>query len=520
MKLLYTRWMREMDAHAIDPLGIPSLVLMENASRGAARWFAEVFPLSGFEHVVVMAGSGNNGGDGMAIARILSGWGYTAEVCLMADPADLNPDPALQYRILRGLDIPVHHLPGEVDLRSILQPRPEEPAFLVDALLGTGITRPVSKGLLATAIQAMNESPLPVAAVDIPSGMSEDFPPGNGFCVRACCTATFHAPKVAHFHPDGNEFCGSLRVVDIGIPPEVEDSVNCHLEFISMSDVRPMLIPRQSASHKGDFGHVLSIAGSREKPGAGILSAYAALRAGAGLSTLALPSDVLISPAMRYPEVMSFAWTGAREILNRLDSFDCVVAGPGLGTGDSIAALIRELIPAVNVPLILDADALNVLDGDLSPLKNATGPVIITPHLGEFRGLTGWSAEEILKDRYEAARRVSREYGIFVVLKGHHTIVASPDGGVRINTTGNPGMATAGSGDVLTGMIAAMIAQHSRSHALDKVVSAAVFLHGFAGDLALRLKGEAGLTAGDLVEAIPAAMCEAYDDPGPFTFQR
>ncbi|HDP95382.1 MAG TPA: NAD(P)H-hydrate dehydratase [Candidatus Aminicenantes bacterium] len=519
MKLLTAQWMREIDSRAIEKIGIPSLVLMENASRGAARWFRECFPAARFSHAVVLAGRGNNGGDGMAVARILADWNVSTVVCLMAEPTALRADSARQYALMTSLGIPVHILPGKEALSRLFAQMPRERTFIVDALLGIGIDRPVIEGPLAQAIQAINASGLPVAAVDVPSGLCESVLPGKGLCVHAACTATFHALKVAHLYPDGNSQCGRIRVVDIGIPTMAEAGVGDSLMITTPELAYPLAAPRTPGAHKKDFGHVLSIAGSVDKPGAGFLCAYAALRGGAGLSTLALPQNSP-SAALRNPEIMTLYWRQADDLAAVLQGFDAIAVGPGLGVDNPIPEMLNRLLSVSKVPLILDADALNALAGNLPRLRDASAPVVITPHPGEFSRLTGWPAEKILADRWRAARAVAMENKIVVVLKGHHTVVASPQGRVWVNATGNPGMATAGSGDVLTGFIAAQVAR-ARSHCpLDEICAAAVYLHGKAGDLAAARMGEIGMTAGDLLDELPAAIKGIHDDPGPFTIER
>lgn len=519
MKLLTSQWMREIDTRAIEEVGIPSLVLMENAARGAARWFRECFPPDCFSHALVLAGSGNNGGDGMAVARILTDWGMSVSVCLMADPARLSSDSGRQLAILTRMGVAVHVSPNEASLKKLCESLPRGNSFLVDALLGIGIDRPVTAGPIAGAIRTINASGLPVAAVDVPSGLSEKFLPQTGLCVRAACTATFHALKRAHLFPDGNDCCGDIRVLDIGIPAMAEEGVADFVRLITPELAFPMAAPRPVAAHKNHFGHVLSIAGSTEKPGAGYLCAYAALRGGAGLSTLALPGNSLPA-AVYHPEVMSVYWHEVDEVFKNLSRFHAIAAGPGLGVEARVKELVDRLLLEAKVPLVLDADALNVLAGDAGRLKNASVPLVITPHPGEFSRLTGWSAERILADRVEAAREFAREYNLVVVLKGHHSVVASPQGRVWLNATGNPGMATAGSGDVLTGFLTARVAQMKDHHALDEVCAAVVYLHGRAGDLAAKSRGETGMTAGDLLNELPAAIQTIHEDPGPFGIVR
>lgn len=517
MKVLLNSWMRAIDRAASAERNIPALALMENAAAACCEFFAAAFPRDRYPSCRVLAGKGNNGGDGLAIARLLRERGYDARALLLARPADLGPEPRTNFDRL----VQAGAAPGLADtaaaLGEALAACDPGKTFVVDAVFGTGLEKPVKTGFFAEAFAALNRSGLPVAAVDIPSGLGEGFAPDAGVHVRAVVTAALHALKWAHLNPDGSPDCGSIRVLDIGIPRDLEDGDEYFIRLTGPGDFAPLLAPRPRAAHKGDFGHALVVAGSLEKPGAGILASYAALRSGAGLCTAAVPPQNRDLAVLAHPEVMTLPYAKPGEIAARLGGFSAVLAGPGLGespaTLDTVAMLLRE----TEAPLVLDADALNVLAGHENLLHSrGLGPLVLTPHAGEFARLCGRSAAAVQRDRLNLAREFAMRLGCFLVLKGHHTLSVSPQGRVWVNQTGNPGMATAGSGDVLGGMIAGLAAQHFPGHALDVILAAAVFLHGYAGDLAAAEVGETALTAGDLLRFLPASLLRAHGFRSPF----
>ena len=517
MKVLLNSWMREIDRVAIDQRGIPALTLMENAAVACCDYFSEVFPCHRYPAGLVLAGKGNNGGDGLAIARLLLARGYDVRVLLLAQPNDLGLEARTNYDRLLEAGV----VPGLVSSVAVLKKTLESCAagetFLVDALFGTGLSRPVSSGIFAEAFKEVNRASMPVAAVDIPSGLGENFAPDAGVHIRAQVTAALHALKWTHLNPDGSPDCGCIRVVDIGIPHELEAGDPYFMRMTEPVDFAGLLAPRPRSAHKGEFGHALVVAGSTEKPGAGILASFAVLRAGAGLCTVAVPPQNRDLSVLAHPEVMTLPFRNPKEVSARLDEFSCVLAGPGLGENPDTRRLVDMLLQKVRAPLVLDADAINVFDGQ-APLLSGRGQrlLVLTPHPGEFARLIGKSVPDVQRDRLNLARAFAMEQGIYLVLKGHHTLTVSPQGQVWINQTGNPGMATAGSGDVLGGMIASLIAQHYRQHAMEIILAAAVFLHGYAGDLAVREVGETGLTAGDIIRFIPASILKIDGFHSPF----
>ncbi len=437
--------------------------------------------------------------------------------CFWPGPASSAPRPRPNYdRLLEAGSLP-DPVPSAAHLKKLLAACDAGETFLVDAVFGTGLDKPVTTGLFAEAFDAVNRSGIPVAAVDIPSGLGEGFSPDAGVHIRARITAAIHALKWVHLNPDGNPDCGRIRIVDIGIPRDLEDKDEYYIRLVEPVDLRPLLTRRRRAAHKGEFGHALVVAGSAEKPGAGILASYAVLKSGAGLCTAAVPPQNRDLSVLAHPEVMTLPFKKPEDISDRLDDFSCVLAGPGLGETPDTLRIVAMLLQKTRSPLVLDADALNVLSSQTELMKNRSQrPLVLTPHPGEFARLCGKTVADIQRDRLCLSRDFALKHGVYLVLKGHHTLTVSPQGRVWVNQTGNPGMATAGSGDVLGGMIAGLIAQFYPKHAMELILAAAVFLHGYAGDLAAREMGEAGLTAGDITSFIPKSLLKANGFHSPF----
>ena len=529
MKILYSQWMQELDAETINGIGIPSIVLMENASQGAADFFAAQFPLyprGGYKHVIVFAGKGNNGGDGLAAGRILARKGYRVEFLLLANPDTLNTDPRINFTILKNLGLKYTVIDNENQLAIItglLERYHPGDTFIIDALFGTGLDKPIRPGLYARVIRIITDSPFKVAAIDIPSGLSDAFLPEEGIHITADATAAIQCLKTAHLHPDGNKYCGNLQIIDIGIPDHLVANDKYYIHLTEPAHFKELLRQREVDAHKGTFGHSLTICGSIEKPGAGILSSFAVLKCGAGLCTAAVCFENRTLPASVHPELMTLVYKKNTDLLARLDEFNAILIGPGLGNNDNTADIVSLMIEHARVPLVMDADALNVLAGKQEKLlKKHQQPIILTPHPGEFSRLTGRSGTEIKKDRIGLSRKFAVEFNVYLVLKGHHTLIATPQGHVYVNPTGNAGMATAGSGDVLSGMITGLLSQGLKQHPgeLENILQAAVFIHGYAGDLAVKHTGEISLTATDIERYIPNAIRSIDDYQTSFPFAR
>ncbi|MCP5054630.1 MAG: NAD(P)H-hydrate dehydratase [bacterium] len=532
MKLLYAQWMQELDAQTINGIGIPSIVLMENASRGAADFFAEVFPLPRYKNVIVVAGKGNNGGDGFAAGRILFQKGYHTEFILLSNPGKLNPDPKINFDILNQLNLHVTIVENEKELHKmtdIFSRYDPSRTFVMDALFGTGLNNPVKPGFYSSAIDRINSAGFKVAAIDIPSGLSDQFFPEEAVHINADVTATFQSLKTAHLHPDGNKSCGEIRVIDIGIPHHLVEQEKYYIRMIEPRAFSRLLGERTVDAHKGSYGHILTVCGSIEKPGAGILSSYSVLKSGAGLCTAAVSVENRTVAITAHPELMTLVYKNGQDLLKRLPQFNAVLVGPGLGDNPQTTEFVSLMLEKADTPLVLDADALNALhreDRKTLLKRKRHYPVVITPHPGEFSRLTGLPVPEIRKNRIRLSRDFASEFNVYVVLKGHHTLIATPGGRVFVNQTGNPGMATAGSGDVLGGMITGMVSRFTRKGTppaetlMETILQAAVFIHGYAGDLAASEVGEISLTAGDIIDYIPRALGQFNDYQSPFQFSR
>jgi ADP-dependent NAD(P)H-hydrate dehydratase / NAD(P)H-hydrate epimerase len=498
--------MRAIDRATSERYGVPSLTLMENA--GAAVADDVVAHYSGAQRIVVFCGKGNNGGDGFVAARRLHDRGKQVQVILLADPGDLHGDAAAMFGRLPVTPVPVRsseELNSE-RLRDLLRAD-----LYVDAVLGTGFKPPVG-GLYADAISIMNASQFPVIAVDIPSGTDADaMDAQTGTIARADAIITFTAPRPAHVF--GSLTAGPTIVAEIGSPGEAIVSA-LQLNVITARDIAPLIGPRPNDSNKGNYGHVLVVGGSLGKAGAAAMTGIAALLTGAGLSTVATAKSVLGTVAGFHPEVMTEplaetdAGTISSEALERIEELakgkSVIAIGPGISRDAQTADLVRKLIAKLQTPIVLDADGLNAFEGRAAELKGNGRTLVITPHPGEMARLASCSIADVQKDRLGVARRFAREHEVIVVLKGHRTLVVQPDGEAWVNTTGNPGMATGGTGDVLTGMTAGMIAQHPKN--AFAAVLAAVSLHGLAGDVIRESVGEHSLVATDLLRGLPEAF--------------
>jgi len=513
MRVLNSAQMREADRRTIEEIGIPSVVLMENAGRQVVSAIEATFEDLGERHVAILCGRGNNGGDGFVVARTLAQRGIEVAVFLFGAVAEVRGDARTNLEILGHLGLTVVEIADgqawELHFSEI-----SSCDLIVDALFGTGLKTPL-QGMLETVVADVNGSGIPVVAVDLPSGMSADTPDLAGDSIEATLTITLAAPKLPLVLPPAELQAGDIVIADIGIPDAVIESVDGpRIELLTRARMRPLIEPRPADSHKGDYGHVLVIAGSQGRSGAAHLAGMAALRSGAGLVTIATPSWAQAVLAAMAPEYMTDALATADDggiapsevdrVLER--SHDVIAIGPGLGTAPSTVQFVYALAERAAVPLVLDADALNAFVSDPDRLAGVEGrDVIITPHPGEFARIVGVATADIQANRLEQARNFAANHRLYLVLKGHRTLVATPDERVFINTTGNPGMATGGMGDVLTGMIAGWLAQLLDAEAACKL---GVFLHGTAGDLAEAAEGEIALTASDLLAHLGDAVLE------------
>ncbi|HEV3511437.1 MAG TPA: NAD(P)H-hydrate dehydratase [Candidatus Sulfotelmatobacter sp.] len=508
MKIVSAAEMREIDRATSERFGVPSLTLMENAGGAVAEFVLAHHGAT--REIVVFCGKGNNGGDGFVAARRLHEAGKAVQVILLADPKDLRGDAASMYARLPMAAIVVES--GE-ELKARVRLLPPADVYL-DAVLGTGFKPPVT-GLYAEAIEIMNERGVPVIAVDIPSGADADaMAPQPGLIARADSIVTFTAPRPAHVFSLLAQ--RSTCVAGIGSPEEAIAS-SLHLNVITAHDFAPLIAPRRADSNKGLYGHVLVVGGSLGKAGAAAMAGISALRAGAGLSTVATPKSVLATVAGFHPELMTeplpeteagtIATSAGVRIEELLKSMTVLAIGPGISRDPHTATLVRSLVANHKIPMVVDADGLNAFQGHARELNGRDRTLVITPHPGEMARLEGCSTADVQKDRLGVARSFAREHALMVVLKGHRTLVVTPDGEVWVNTTGNPGMSTGGTGDILTGVVAAMIAQNPNN--VLPGVCAAVHLHGLAADLMLENVGEHSMIATDLLRGLPQAFTSA-----------
>jgi hydroxyethylthiazole kinase-like uncharacterized protein yjeF len=521
MKVVTAEEMRTIDRKTIEEYGIPGPVLMERAGESVAGKIRELFDK---QKVVVIAGGGNNGGDGIVAARELFNHGWHVELLLFSKEERMSPDNRAQYRIAKRLGVPM-------EFRTRLSSKDLHAAIAVDALFGTGLSKPVTSPY-SDAITFLNRSALTVVAVDIPSGISSDTAQVMGDAVRADYTVTFGLPKAGHLLHPGAEYTWKLFIEDIGFPAELLSSDLLMVDAVERRYAASLIPERPVHSHKGDYGHVLVVAGSRGKTGAPSMAARACLRSGAGMVTLGVPetlTDVFLSKVVEemvlpLPDAGGgiFSERAYDKIVEFLDGrADVLAMGPGITTDSSVIKLVEKLVTGVTVPMVLDADALNALSGRKDILKKAKAPIVLTPHTGEMArllrppekeavpGLTDKGLlSDITRDRMTVARTFAKETGACVVLKGAPTIVAEPEGRTFINTTGNAGMATAGSGDVLTGIIAAFLGQ-----GLGPAEAAVLgtYMHGLAGDCAAAGKGMHSMIAGDITDNMPAAFAALGD---------
>lgn len=513
MRVLNTQQMREADRQAIEAVGLPSAVLMENAGRQVVAAMESAFDALATMRVAVVCGRGNNGGDGFVVARVLLDRGVAARAVLIGSSSSLKGDARANFDALRALGVDVLEVADagawELHGADVL-----DTDLIVDALVGTGLRSPLS-GLTQTVVEDINAAAAPVVAIDLPTGLSADTPDLIGPAVSATLTVTLGAPKLPLVLPPGEQVSGTLVVADIGIPAAVIREVEGPWVELLTKDAMRALVPiRAQQSHKGDYGHALIVAGSPGKTGAGVLAARAALRSGAGLVTLATPASCVPLVAPHGPEFMTLALPedadgcvspSAAEIVLDFDA-DVLAIGPGLGRTEGVRRFVRALVEQTGAPLVLDADAVMAFAGEADRLIAPDGvDLILTPHPGEMAALVGLSAEDVQANRLAVARDFATTHRAHVILKGHRTLVAAADGQTYINLTGNPGMATAGSGDVLTGAVAAWLGQLMDAEAACRL---AVYLHGLAGDLAEADEGQVALLAGDIVARLGDAVLE------------
>ncbi|MFH1873709.1 MAG: NAD(P)H-hydrate dehydratase [Pseudomonadota bacterium] len=500
---------READHKTIQEYNIPSLTLMERAGQGLADFIAEKFsPNRG--SIGILVGRGNNGGDGLVAARHLLAKNYDVAVFLLAPVHDLSPDAQANWEQLFVLKPNFYEIESVADLNNYY-PHLAGCACLVDAIFGTGLSKEI-KTPFREVIEFVNSLGRPIIACDLPSGLSADTGLPLGSAIKAKWTVTFGLPKIGLYLGQGSFYAGKVEIIDIGFPKQVIDSLDTKFHLLDCENFPVFFKERDINSHKGNFGHVLVLAGAENKLGAGYLASMASLRSGCGLVTYALPENSFNKFDARFPEIMPVGLPdrdrghlhpgGLEKALEISQDKTVIALGPALGTHPETKSFILDFIKRVRKPLVIDADGLNILAENLAVIDHRLEPTVLTPHPGEMARLVG--SEKVKEEnRVPLALNLAAKHKCYVVLKGHNTVIATPEEEIFINQTGNPGMATAGMGDVLTGIIASLLAQGLPT---TEAVLAGVYFHGLAGDIAVKQVGERGLVASDLIKALPEAM--------------
>lgn len=508
MRILTGAEMAAVDRAAQRNAKIPSLLLMERAAEGVVELLYS--SVAGARRIAVLCGPGNNGGDGLAAARLVAARGGSPEIFLLARAGSLRGDALLNLRQAHAAGIETTELAARSGWARFLRSLDAADA-VVDALFGTGLSRPLT-GLARRTVEAANASGRPVIAVDVPSGLSGDSGRVPGPAMRARATAAIAALKHCHVLFPARERCGEIAVVDIGIPDALLEASRHRFALIDREAVAPLFPPRPEDSHKNAFGHVAIVAGSRGKAGAALLCARAALRAGAGLVTIACPESLEPRFTAALPEAMTLplpeergALSGSARapVLQLLERCDAAAVGPGLGTGAGAGTVVAAIVRDGNVPILFDADALNLCSGRPAVFRRRPASTILTPHAGEAGRLLSHSSRDVQSSRVESVRELARRSGAVVVLKGAGTLTGDRDGHVWYNPTGSPALATAGSGDVLSGVGAAFLAAGLAAE--DAAVSAA-FVHGLAGESVAASFGDRGGLASEIAEAVPRVL--------------
>ncbi len=511
MKVVTAEIMQRLDRRTIEETGIPGMVLMENAGRGAVREILKSYPAILKGKVAVIAGKGNNGGDGFVIARYLMNRGADVKIFLLTARGEVKGDAKLNLDIVLKMKTSVTEI-KDLDMWKAQVEELKGCDLIVDAIFGTGLKSEV-KGLAREVIADLNLLEIPKAAVDLPSGLDANTGEVLGECVKSDLTVTFALPKRGLLVHPGSDYTGRLKVIDISIPSYLIEEEAIADQVLCFENLSRSIIKRDPNAHKGSYGHVLVIAGSKGKTGAAALACQAAARVGAGLVTLGIPESLNDIMEKKLTEVMTEPLAEAELGFLGVDSFDTIerlmegknvlALGPGISTREDTVKLVHKIVEKSTIPLVVDADGINGLALNLKLLKRTKIPVVLTPHPGEMARLTGGSSKEVQQDRVTVARNFAQEYGCYLVLKGARSLIAEPDGKVSVNLTGNAGMASGGMGDVLTGMIPGFISQ---GYDIPTSAKLAVFMHGLLGDLVAVEKGPVGLIAGDLIHEIPRML--------------
>jgi ADP-dependent NAD(P)H-hydrate dehydratase / NAD(P)H-hydrate epimerase len=520
MKVTTAIEMQAIDRYTIDEIGIPGIVLMENAGQGVVDTVMEHFQAT--RKISILCGTGNNGGDGFVVARLLTNLGRKVNTYVIGDSKRISGDAKINFDIILKMGIKIVEIKEVKDLAE-LRIKLAHSHLIVDALFGTGLSSAI-RGINVDVIEIVNELQIPVVSIDLPSGLCADHGRILGSVIKADFTVTFGFPKICHFLYPSKNYVGELVIVDISIPRNLKLIKDINVEYASSDiDFHLFIQPRAKESHKGTYGHILVVGGSPGMTGAPIMTSQSALRTGAGLITCAVPKslnhifETQSIEAMSLPLLETEEKTISIKNLDEIKSFidrrkiNALAVGPGISTQEETCSFIKEMIRQIDIPMVIDADALNAISmqENLDFLKDNSSIRILTPHPGEMARLIKKNVNEILNDPIEIAKDFVERYGVILILKCTPTIILSPDGRVYINSTGNPGMASGGSGDVLTGIVAALVCQ------MEDPVKASilgVYLHGLSADLAVEEIGEISLVASDIIDYIPDAINEIFPD--------
>jgi NAD(P)H-hydrate epimerase len=516
MKLATAQDMRKIEELTVQEHSLTITRLMEKAGGAVAKVLEETYSPLSKKAFGVLCGKGNNGGDGLVIAKLLKQKKASVVIVLASEADELSPEAKKQYQKAKAAKVPVLKITGGENIKAV-QAALEECDLIVDGLLGTGLSRPV-EGLYRDLFRLVKKLKKPVIAIDIPSGLSADSGSPMGDVLPAQMTVTFGLPKFGFYTPLGSSFTGTLKVVNIGFPEALLNASFIHQELSNLSMVQKSLPPYDENTHKGTRGRVLVIAGARGLTGAATLSAYGAQRIGAGLVTVACAEslnailEIKLTEAMTAPvpeiEGGFLSPKAIGRILDLAVNVNSVVLGPGIGRNRETGQLVKDLIMKLTMPMVVDADALYLMGGHLDHFKTAQAPIIITPHPGEAAWLLKTTITAVEQNRLKVAKQLAQDYNMVVVLKGRFTVIANPQGEVRVNPTGNRGLATGGTGDVLSGIIGGLLAQRLP---VFEAATVGVYLHGLAGEEASRKFGPDGLLAGDLLPLLPGLLRHARE---------
>ncbi len=519
MKIATAKEMKEIDRRTIEEVGIPGVVLMENAGLRVIEALENNFENLEDYRIAIFCGKGNNGGDGFVVARHLINRGCDIRVFLVGEMDKLKGDAKINANILANMDFIIEEIKSEDDLKNI-ETELLDYHIIIDALFGTGLSKPVS-GIYEKVIEIINNSNAFIVAIDIPSGLYADSGTIPGPCIMADLTVTFGLPKICHFTYPAAKYVGEVIIGDISIPNKIIEEMNINLELLDEFCLSPLIIPREKDAHKGKFGHLLVLAGSPGKTGAAAMAAEAAVRIGAGLVTVGVPEslnpilEVKLTEAMTLPlpetNEHTLSLKAFEPIMEFLNKANAIALGPGISTNQETKQLVTKIIQEAKVPMVIDADGINCLVGNLNIFYNnfqSPPPIAITPHPGEMARLLNTTTKDIQNDRLGVVREFVRKYKIYIALKGAYTVIGTPENKFYINPTGNPALACGGSGDILTGLIGGLLAC---GYSIDTALIMGVFLHGACADFLVNYRSEWFIKPTDLLDVLDLTVNKLFD---------